>query len=192
MPTDDANPLNTLRFERIVLTGFMGSGKTTVGRLLATRMGWRFADLDAVIEERTGLSVPRIFEAWGEEAFRLAEAGVLAELLGEPSVVIALGGGAPTIAANRQLLSAAERTAVVHLHAPFAVLYDRCATQSKDPEATARPLLGERPIAQGRYLQRLPLYSAIAHFTVNVSSVAPQAAADLILELLLSAADSPA
>ena len=65
---------------RIVLTGFMGSGKTPVGRILSERLGWQFADLDHVVESREGRSVPHIFAESGEGAFRSAEAQVLADL----------------------------------------------------------------------------------------------------------------
>lgn len=78
-------------FSRVVLTGFMGTGKTTVGRLLADRLGWRFVDTDAVIESRHG-AIPDIFATRGEAAFRSFERDVAAELAREHDLVIATGG----------------------------------------------------------------------------------------------------
>lgn len=78
---------------RIVLVGFMGAGKTSVGRELAERLGWRFADVDERVEEDTGLSVPEIFERWGEGRFRELEERAAAALLEEEAVVVATGGG---------------------------------------------------------------------------------------------------
>src|ERR1700749_3713805 len=89
---------------RIVLTGFMGSGKSTVGPLLAAELGWAFLDLDTEIERRTGLTVPQIFAEQGEAAFRKEETAALAAVLGRTRTVIALGGGAPETLGNRLLL----------------------------------------------------------------------------------------
>ena len=80
---------------RLVLTGFMGAGKTTIGRLLAARLNWDFLDLDAYIESRAGLSVPSIFSTHGERRFRQLESAALASALGRNRLVLALGGGAP-------------------------------------------------------------------------------------------------
>src|SRR6185437_11456753 len=80
---------------RLVLTGFMGAGKTTVGRMLAARLSWEFLDLDAYIESRTGAAVPSIFAEHGERHFRKLESQALASALGLNNVVLALGGGTP-------------------------------------------------------------------------------------------------
>jgi shikimate kinase len=77
----------------IVIVGFMGAGKTTVGHLLAEKLGLPFVDTDLVIEQRTGRSVRQIFADDGEPAFRMLEHEVTAELLGGPDAVLALGGG---------------------------------------------------------------------------------------------------
>ena len=77
------NSAGEMRSRKLIcLTGFMGSGKTTVGRLLAQQIGWHFLDLDARIEERAGLSIPAIFERLGEPGFRQVEAEVLVRALG--------------------------------------------------------------------------------------------------------------
>jgi shikimate kinase len=78
----------------IVLVGFMGAGKTTVGRLLAARLGVPFTDSDHVIEDRAGKPVRQIFADDGEAAFRALEHQVIADLLGGPDIVLAVGGGA--------------------------------------------------------------------------------------------------
>ena len=125
---------------RIVLTGFMGAGKTTVGRLLAARLNWDFLDLDAYIESRAGLSVPSIFSAHGEAHFRQLESAALASALGRNRLVLALGGGAPEVLTNRLLLEQTPATATVFLDAPFPTLFDRCMMQALNPTpASAEP-----------------------------------------------------
>lgn len=176
--------------QRIVLAGFMGSGKSTVGRTLARRLGWEFADLDACIEARLGLSVPQIFARDGEDSFRTAEVTELTQLLCRPNCVIALGGGAPGTSAIRDMLARSERTVVVHLRAPFAVLYKRCCRQAAKPNAVARPLLGDpllgdtEAAAHRRYRERLDVYAAVAHCAVDADAGPPSAVADAILRQL--------
>jgi shikimate kinase len=99
----------------IVLVGFMGAGKTTVGGLLARRLGLPLADSDQVIEERTGRQVRQIFAEDGEPAFRALEHQVIGELLEGPDLVIAVGGGAPEHPRTRDLLLAETRAGVVYL-----------------------------------------------------------------------------
>jgi shikimate kinase len=77
----------------ICLTGFMGTGKSTIGRALAQALGWPFRDTDAIVVDRAGMVVPRIFEVHGEAWFRRAEQGVFRELCALPRAVIATGGG---------------------------------------------------------------------------------------------------
>lgn len=168
----------------------MGSGKTTVGRVLAGRLRWRFADLDHHVEAREGRSVPQIFAELGEAAFRTAEASALAELLQLGNIVVALGGGAPGTPRVRELLANAPGTAVIHLDAPFPVLYDRCAAQALDRAGTERPLLGERTAAQERYASRQAFYAAVAHHTADAGAATPETVADEILRVLTPATDS--
>ncbi len=118
---------------RLVLTGFMGAGKTTIGRLLAARLNWDFLDLDAYIESRAGLSVPSIFATHGERHFRQLESAALASALGRNNLVLALGGGAPEVLTNRLLLEQTPATATVFLDAPFPTLFDRCMMQALNP-----------------------------------------------------------
>jgi len=160
--------------QRLVLTGFMGAGKTTVGRLLADRLGWDFLDLDAYIESRAGLSVPSIFAAHGEPHFRKLESQALASALGRDKIVLALGGGAPEVLTNRLLLEQTPATATIFLDAPFPTLYDRCVMQSLNPGTTARPNLADPALAQARFNARLPLYRRLANLTIDTASLSTE------------------
>ena len=170
--------------ERIVLTGFMGSGKSTAGRLLAERLGWEFADLDTCIEARLGFSVPQIFALHGEQAFRAAEVHDLAHLLSGACRVIALGGGAPETPAVQALLGGSPGTAVIHLKAPFPVLYQRCLRQATEADSVDRPLLGDFEAAARRYRDRLAIYAAVAHQVAAADVGSPEIVAEEIRRLL--------
>jgi len=161
---------------RLVLTGFMGAGKTTVGRLLAGRLGWSFLDLDAYIETRTGMDVPSIFAAHGEAHFRKLESQALASALGRDNIVLALGGGAPESLTNRLLLEQTPATATVFLDAPFPTLYDRCMMQALNPGAPAspaqtRPNLADPAAAERRFLARQPIYRRLAHHILDTANL---------------------
>jgi shikimate kinase len=159
--------------DRIVLTGFMGSGKTTTGALLATRLGWRFFDLDREIERAEGRSIAQIFTGSGEPHFRRLESATLAALLREAQAVLALGGGAAEDPANQHLLQHTPHTAVVHLTAPLDVLLERCRL---DP--TVRPNL---PVAAERFATRHPVYERLATHTLDTSTLTPEAAVTTLL-----------
>jgi len=121
------------RVQTVFLIGFMGAGKTSVGRALARRMGWQFEDLDDRIEGREKSGIERLFRERGEAGFREAEHKALRELLTEafPSPrVVALGGGAFVQPANAALLEAAN-AAIVLLDAPVAELFRRCEQESR-------------------------------------------------------------
>jgi shikimate kinase len=156
--------------ERIVLTGFMGSGKSTIGPLLAAELGWNFADLDAEIERRTGQSIAQIFAERGEAAFRKEETAALAAILGHARTVIALGGGAPETLGNRLLLEQTPATAVVYLAAPFATLSARCAQQP----GTVRPNFADHAAAETRFATRQPLYQRLAHISIETDGLSPE------------------
>jgi shikimate kinase len=118
----------------IALAGFMGSGKTTVGSLLASQLAWRFVDLDARIEEAAGLRITEIFERLGEPTFRQIEGQQLLQALGESAeqaapMILALGGGTYAQPSNVELLRASG-CAVVWLDCPMEVLLARCATMT--------------------------------------------------------------
>jgi len=174
--TPAAIPLDV---DRVVLTGFMGSGKSTVGPLLAERLGWRFLDLDNEIERRDGRTVARIFAESGEPHFRKLEAEALASLLGRRRVVLALGGGAPEELGNRLLLEQTPRTAVVYLAAPFEALVARCLEQ---PGAAERPVLADLSAAERRFKARRRLYERIAGHTVETAELNVEQTAAMVLE----------
>ncbi len=163
----------------IALSGFMGAGKTTVGRTLAQQIGWRFVDLDSRIEERAGLDIPTIFERLGEASFRQMESEVLARVLGESaerdhSLVLALGGGTFVQPQNVALLRGAG-FAVVWLDCPLELLFARCATMIN------RPLFHDETGFRLLYEQRLPFYEQ-ADYRVR-SDIEPRRAVEQILAL---------
>jgi shikimate kinase len=136
--------------ERVVLVGFMGSGKSTVGRLLARKLGWAFVDMDKLIEERTGRRIADIFREQGEAAFRGEELAVARELQSAIHSVIATGGGAFAEAATREALSTGAFT--VWLAAEFEALARRVPTDG------SRPLAADREIMRRLFEQREPSY----------------------------------
>ncbi len=151
----------------IALVGFMGSGKTTVGRRLASQIAWPLVDLDAWIESRLGATVAEIFDRQGEEAFRRAEEEALIEVL-DQRCVLATGGGVVESASNRRRLS--ERARVVWLDARDPVLWRRL----EGSEAT-RPLLSGRDGEALRALhrRRRMLYAAVAHWRLETDRELP-------------------
>jgi shikimate kinase len=184
-----AKPEAPKDIDRIVLTGFMGSGKTTAGRLLAGQLGWSFLDLDREIEAREAQagrprSVPEIFADLGEAHFRHLESAMLATLLGQRHVVIALGGGAPEELGNRLLLEQTPRTAIVHLAAPLEVLLERCQAESQLPGAVARPVLADLDRAAARFSTRQPLYERLATHHVDTAQQRPEDTSEAILGAL--------
>jgi len=153
---------------RIVLTGFMGSGKSTVGPLLAQHLGWRFADADQVIEAAAGCSIPEIFRQHGEPGFRQREYDAIARLISEEHLVLALGGGAIETEAVRTLLLSEPRTLLVHLEVELATTLARCRGTEAD-----RPILADAAHLSQRYERRLPLYRQ-AHHSLVVDQLTPQ------------------
>ena len=173
--------------DRIMLTGFMGSGKSTIGRSLAQRLGWRFIDLDSLIEERDGRPVPRIFAESGEAAFRVMETDALASTLLEAQLVVALGGGALETQANRHALSADPQTCTVLLTASFETLFDRCQQQivgAVDSSIPVRPLLGDREAAADRLARRDANYRETANLILDTTGQKLEDSVDALLRLL--------
>jgi shikimate kinase len=171
----------TVTTHRIVLTGFMGAGKSTVGRLLSGRLGWQFVDIDAEVERHAGLTIAEIFETMGEGHFRRKESAAIARALGQRDTVIALGGGAPEILTNRLLLEQTKDTAVIFLDAPFEVLFDRCVLQEG---AAIRPVLMDAAAAAARFRLRAPHYRRSASHQVTTAEQHPEETAAQILDLL--------
>ena len=149
----------------IYLVGLMGSGKTTVGRRLATQLGREFIDTDQTLEQRTGVTVSHIFEVEGEAGFREREARLLEEVSREENRVVSTGGGIVLDPENRKRMLDSGIT--VYLNASLAVLWNRlrdCKTRpllkTDDPKATIRQLI----------VARDPLYRENADLVVEVSS----------------------
>lgn len=147
----------------IILVGFMGAGKTTVGKALAKNLGWRFFDSDIEIEKKTGVSVATIFEIEGEAGFRRREAEMLENLCELEHVVLATGGGVVTNPTNRERLKAAGN--VIYLRARPEHLYARVRHDK------ARPLLRvENPLQKIRELlgERDAYYLAVSDLVIDV------------------------
>jgi shikimate kinase len=158
----------------IVLVGFMGAGKTTVGRLLAAKLGLRFTDSDLVIEDRAGKPIRQIFAADGEAAFRQLEHEVIADLLTSPGSVVALGGGAAAHPGTRRLLAGVP---VVYLRVSYAEAINRVGGDR------GRPMLA-RPDVERVYAERDPLYATTASCTIDTDGRPPEEIAlDIIARL---------
>lgn len=146
----------------ISLVGLPGSGKSTVGRHLARRLGVSFLDSDALIEKDLGCLIRTFFEREGESAFRAVEARVLAALLETSSSVLSTGGGAVLLAENRRLLR--ERSHVVYLRSTPEELFRRLRHDRNRPLLqVADPLQKLRALFE----ERDPLYREVAHFTID-------------------------
>ena len=154
--------------KNIVLIGFMGCGKSTVGRELHHRLGYPLVDMDHVIEQRAGKSIAAIFAGDGEAAFRDMETALLGEMVdpAAPRRIISTGGGVIGRERNRALLR--QLGYVVWLHAPMSVILDRTA-KNRD-----RPLLHtDDPAARIEALmtERKPLYEETAHLKVDTAGL---------------------
>ena len=170
-----------VRTRRIALTGFMGSGKSTVGPLVARQLGWRFVDADDVIAAEAGSTIPEIFAREGEAAFRERERATIARLAGEDALVLALGGGAIESEATRSLLRNAPETLLVHLEVELTTTLARCrGTQH------LRPILADEANLASRYQRRLPLYRT-AHVSIAVDALTPQQVAEAIARAMRGA-----
>jgi shikimate kinase len=165
----------------IVLVGFMGAGKTTVGHLLSERLGLPFVDSDLVIEQRAGRSVRQIFAEDGEPAFRELERQIVADLIDGPEAVLALGGGAPEHPGTVVSLKSAQ---VVYLQVGYAEAMLRVAGDEY------RPLL-RRPDLDALYQRRLGIYDEVATLTVATDGRRPEAVSQDVLAQLLRAPAVP-
>lgn len=164
---------------RIFLTGFMGCGKTTVGRLLAERLEVPFLDLDTEIEREAGTSIREIFDRGGEPLFRRLEQEALVKAIAVPGAVIATGGGTLTVERNLALL--AEAGVTVWLDPPFSVIAERVGVLGKED----RPLFQTEAQALELYRRRLPVYR-LADFRLAVEpGETPEEVATRVAALLL-------
>ncbi|MDL2355429.1 MAG: bifunctional shikimate kinase/3-dehydroquinate synthase AroKB [Pseudomonadota bacterium] len=165
--------------KNIYLVGLMGAGKTTIGRILARKLGMRFIDSDHEIEARTGASIPWIFEIEGEDSFRRREAEVIRDLCAEDGVVLATGGGAVLNAATRAHLKS--RGTVVYLRATVHSIMLRVAHDKNRPLLqTADP----RRRLEELMAQREPLYREIAQLVIDTGRPNVQSMVQTILDQL--------
>ncbi len=161
----------------IFLVGPMGAGKTTVGKLLAKNLNKKFVDSDQIIEHRTGVNIPLIFDMEGEEGFRVREKAVIEELSQQDDIVVATGGGAVVDPASRQIMMG--RSSVVYLYAPVDQLIQRLRKdvnrpllQTDDPRAALEQLM----------LQREAFYQQVATFSVDTSQYNLRRLVDYLIE----------
>lgn len=172
--------------DNIFLIGPMGAGKTTIGRQLAAMLKRRFVDADHVIESRTGVSIPTIFDIEGEAGFRSREAAVIDDLTRDHDLVLATGGGAVLREDNRAVLK--ERGTVVYLRADLETLVERTRRdrnrpllQTADPRGKIEELLRARE----------PIYLELADIIVDTGERAPASVARDILTRLKQVAHDP-
>jgi len=164
-----------MKADKVYLVGFMGAGKTTVGRALARRLDWRFEDVDEYIERREGRDVAAIFRQSGEPYFRTLERQALTDLLPVRGLVVATGGGTPADPANRALM--AHDGAVAWLDAPFPTIAARV------PGDGRRPLAANRTEMERLYNDRRTAY-AQAHARFDVSGVSVDEIVDHVTDWL--------
>jgi shikimate kinase len=164
--------------ERIVLVGFMGSGKSTVGRLVARDLDWNFLDMDRAIEKRAGASIPQLFRERGEAFFRDEERRLAEETRSLHRHVIAAGGGAFAFPETRDALRNGAVT--VWLRCALETLLARLRPDG------SRPLAASRETIRHLFVEREPSYG-MADWTVDASTAAPQELARRVLEVVFRA-----
>lgn len=157
--------------ERVVLVGFMGSGKSTVGPLVAQALGFEFRDMDAWMEARAGLSVPQLFAERGEESFRTEELALAREIQGLPRLVVAAGGGAFAQPETRAALASGAFT--VFLRSDLATLLPRVSFDG------SRPLAVSRERIQALFAERQPSYR-LADFEVDAAATPEAVAREIV------------
>ena len=153
----------------------MGSGKSTVGPLLAARLGWRFVDADDVIVAQIGMPISEFFAVHGETVFRECEHAAIAGLAAEDALVLALGGGAIETEAIRRLLLNSPGTLLVHLDVKLETTLARCGGTEH-----TRPVLADQANLRVRYERRAPLYRT-AHVSITADALTPEQVVDAVL-----------
>ena len=168
-----------MKRKNIVLCGFMGSGKSTIGKLLSRKMGMAFIDLDAYIEKKENKSISQIFADSGEEYFRQLEKNAVKELAYKKSVILATGGGTLTFRENVDTLRNADNK-IILLDLPVEVVAQRLKGDTK------RPLLNrpdKEQVMRELYEKRLPLYRSAADIVVNAANSPMQVCMDIMANL---------
>ena len=165
----------TPRIHHIYLTGFMGAGKSAVGRALSQRLGWEYVDLDSEIENRCRMSIPRIFAERGGAWFRQQEHDALASIPERVETVVAVGGGAMERPENRRLMQ--RRGVTVWLDTPFSLILQRLGDTDRRP---ARPLFTDEEAARRLFEKRRPLYARSDHVIQIAADDGPEDVARVI------------
>ena len=164
---------------RIALVGYRGSGKSTIGKILAEKTGWELVCLDELIEKRAGKSIPQIVEQEGWKRFRQLESKILKEVIKKDPAIFDLGGGVVEQEENRKLIK--ENCFVVWLKASPEILAERIKHSQNRPSLTGKDFLEE---ISGVLARREPLYQELAHLELNTEQKPPQELAEKILENL--------
>lgn len=170
-----AGPRAIVKTDKIYLVGFMGAGKTTVGRRLARRLDWRLEDLDDRIEQVEQRAVADIFRDRGEPYFRAVEREILFSFLSVPHMVVATGGGTFVDPENRAAMLA--DGTVIWLDLPFSMVVERVPSDGR------RPLAQDRAALETLYLARRAAYQH-AHIRVETASHRPDALVEEVLDHL--------
>ncbi|MDN5346852.1 MAG: shikimate kinase [Clostridia bacterium] len=161
--------MDNFRGKSIILIGFMGTGKTIVGRLLAERLGREFIDTDELVEEAMGLSIPLIFRRYGESRFRAEEKAAVARATARQGAVIATGGGAVLDPENVARLK--EAGVIIWLQATPEAIFERTG------RGEGRPLLEGRhsvEVIAGLLERRMPYYQQAADLIINTTGRPPE------------------
>lgn len=164
-----------MKADKVYLVGFMGAGKTSVGRALARRLHWQLEDIDERIEKRERRDIPTIFRQEGEPYFRAAEHQEVVALLPARGIVVATGGGTIVDGVTRELIL--RDGAVVWLDVPLAVLLERV------PLDGSRPMAADRIAMESLYNQRLMAYSR-AHLRLDAGRTSIEDLVDQIVDWL--------
>ena len=164
----------------LYLIGYRGSGKSTIGPLVAKLLGWTSQDADDWVETNAGVSIAEIFATQGEPAFRELESAAIRALAQQSRLVVSLGGGAPMAKSNQQQLSQSGKT--IWLDAKPDVLWNRISrddsTQDRRPDLTD---VGGKAEVEQMLAVRNPVYNACADYRIDVGELAPEEIAELIV-----------
>ena len=165
--------------KQLYLIGYMGSGKSTIGSILATKLDWSYIDLDHLIETRIGLTIPEIFQRYDEEKFRTLESSALHSLSDNDKVVISVGGGAPCHNNNVKVMC--ENGMVIYLKVPVEVLEQRILNDS----VNIRPIInqwGKENLLDNirQHLRKREHYYNRAHHIIDASRREDQVVAEIL------------